>query len=117
MRKVYLDYAAASPVDPRVMEEMLPFFTEKFGNPSSLHFEGDEATGVIEDCRAKIAALIGAESREIIFTSGATEAGNLALIIEQGRYGYLGVYARFAQVDFSLGRFLALNRLQVRAAG
>ena len=76
----YLDYQSSKPVDPRVIEAMLPYFHEHFGNPSSLHGEGDEATKVLEDCRQTIAGFINAEPDEIIFTSGATESNTVALI-------------------------------------
>ncbi|MCK5059140.1 MAG: cysteine desulfurase [Candidatus Aminicenantes bacterium] len=77
---VYLDYQSAKPVDPRVIEEMVPYFHDSFGNPSSLHKVGDEATVVLEECRKTIAGFINAEKDEIIFTSGATESNNLGLI-------------------------------------
>ena len=77
---VYLDYQATTPLDRRVLDAMLPFFTEKFGNPHSVtHAYGREAEAAIEEARAQVATLIGAEPREIVFTSGATEANNLAL--------------------------------------
>jgi cysteine desulfurase len=77
---VYLDYQATTPLDRRVLDAMLPFFTEKFGNPHSVtHAYGREAEAAVEEARAEVAALIGAESREVIFTSGATEANNLAI--------------------------------------
>lgn len=79
-RQVYLDYQSAKPVDPRVIDEMVPFFTEKFGNPSALHNVGDIATDALEDSRKKIAEFINADDDEIVFTSGATEANNQALI-------------------------------------
>lgn len=77
---VYCDYQSAKPVDPRVVDAMLPYFTETFGNASSLHGVGDDATAALDDARARVARLFGAEPQEIVFTSGATEANNLALI-------------------------------------
>ena len=77
---VYLDYHATTPVDPRVLEAMLPYFTEVFGNPaSSGHQWGWRAQEAVEQARREVAALIGASAREIVFTSGATESNNLAI--------------------------------------
>ncbi len=78
-RKVYLDYAATTPVDDEVLEAMLPYFRQKFGNPSSLHNYGQEARDAVEKSRDKIADLIRAKSNSIIFTSSGTEADNLAI--------------------------------------
>jgi cysteine desulfurase len=80
MRRVYMDYAAGMPVDPRVLEAMMPYFSQQYGNPSSLHSWGNEARKAMEDARAKVVALVEAKrSEEIFFTSGGTESNNLAI--------------------------------------
>lgn len=78
-KKIYLDYAATTPVDPRVVKAMSPYFTEKFGNTMSLHSFGQEAKQALEESREAAADLIKAKPDEIIFTSSATESNNLAL--------------------------------------
>lgn len=79
MKRVYLDHAATTPLDPRVLEAMLPHLTDSFGNASSVHTLGRKARFIVEECRERVAALLGAEPGEIIFTSGGTEADNTAL--------------------------------------
>jgi len=79
MQRIYLDHAATMPTHPEVVKAMLPFFTDTFGNPSSIHSHGQEAKGAVEEARTKVAELIGARSEEIVFTSGGTEADNYAL--------------------------------------
>jgi len=79
MKRIYLDYAATTPTHPEVVKAMLPYFTEAFGNPSSIYSYGQEAKGAIEEARVKVASLIGARGEEIVFTSGGTEADNFAI--------------------------------------
>jgi cysteine desulfurase len=79
MRRIYLDHAATTPTRPEAVKAMLPFFTDAFGNPSSIYSYGQEAKGAVEEARTKVAELIGTRSEEIIFTSGGTEADNFAL--------------------------------------
>jgi cysteine desulfurase len=77
---IYLDHHATTPVDARVLEAMLPYFSEKFGNPASKHHRfGWEANDAVEKARKQVAQLIGASSKDVIFTSGGTEANNLAI--------------------------------------
>jgi len=80
MEKIYLDHNATTPLHPEVLEAMLPAFRENFGNPSSIHSFGRTVRVQLDEAREKVAGLIGAQSSEIIFTSGGTEANNLALL-------------------------------------
>ena len=79
-KPVYLDYHATTPVDPRVLEAMLPYFSEDFGNPASRqHAFGWQADEAVVRARGEVASLIGATAGEVVFTSGATESNNLAI--------------------------------------
>lgn len=79
MKRIYMDHAGTTPVRPEVVEAMLPYFTENFGNASTIYSYGREAKKALEDSREKVAQLIGADAKEIYFTSGGTEADNWAL--------------------------------------
>jgi cysteine desulfurase len=79
MRRIYLDHSATTPVDARVLEAMLPFLAERFGNASSVHSFGQEARAAVDKARRQIASLIHARANEVVFTSGGTESNNLAL--------------------------------------
>jgi len=101
---IYLDHHATTPCDPHVVEAMLPYFTAQFGNPSSAHVAGSRTADAIQNAREQVAALIGAQPGEVIFTSGATEANNLAL---------LG-YARAARITNSRRR-IVISALEHKA--
>lgn len=79
MKPIYLDYNASTPVDPQVLDEMLPYLKDKYGNPSSTHAFGAACRAGIEQARERLAALLGCEAEEIIFTSGATESNNMVI--------------------------------------
>src|SRR5215510_10972725 len=79
MRRIYLDHSATTPLDARVLDAMLPFLTERFGNASSVHSFGQEARAAVDKARRQVASLIGARPNEIVFTSGGTESNNLAI--------------------------------------
>ena len=80
MPKIYLDYAAATPLDPRVARVMRPFFASHFGNPSSTHAPGRNARASVDDARAQVASILHCTTNEIIFTHSGTESNNLALL-------------------------------------
>ncbi|MBI2113053.1 MAG: cysteine desulfurase, partial [Candidatus Wildermuthbacteria bacterium] len=85
MKKIYLDYASSTPLDPKVLKEMMPFLKKEHGNPSSLHSWGQKTKAAIEQARVKVAKLLNCAPLEVVFTSGATEANNLAV---RGVVGY-----------------------------
>src|SRR2546427_914644 len=79
MNRVYLDFNATTPVEPEVLDAMLPYFSKEFGNAASIHTPGQRARGAVETAREQVAALIGARPQEIVFTSGGTESDNHAI--------------------------------------
>lgn len=87
MKRIYLDYAATTPVDPLVLEAMQPYFNVNFGNPNSVHYYGREAQAACDEAIEKIALFLNADINSIIFTSGATESNNLAIFGLVGRLG------------------------------
>ena len=104
-RKVYMDHSATTFVDPGVLEKMLPFFSEKYGNPNSVHAWGREVRSCVDEARSKVAALVNAEPREILFTGGGSEADNLAIkgvaevLCEKGRHVITSAIEHHAVLD------------------
>lgn len=96
---IYLDYQSSKPVDPRVVKAMMPFMTEKYGNPSALHAVGDTCTDQLEVDRRTIAQFINADPSEIYFTSGATEANNLAILGYARRNKSKGKHVVISEVE------------------
>jgi cysteine desulfurase len=123
--RIYFDHSATTPLDPRVLEAMAPFLSGAYGNPSSLHQEGRVARTAIDYARAQVAALIGAEAEEIIFTGSGTEADNLALIgavRSSGRPGHVVTSAIEHAAILETCKFLAsggtkITHLSVDADG
>jgi cysteine desulfurase len=79
LRRIYLDNSATTPIDPEVLDAMLPYLRDKFGNASSIHFFGQEARAAVDKARHQVAGLINSRPAEIVFTSGGTESNNLAI--------------------------------------
>lgn len=117
MRKVYLDYASAAPLDGRVFETMQEFYREKFGNPSSLHEDGRLAKKALGEARASVASFMNAEPQEIIFTSGATESNNLAVLGAAQKLKRKGKHVIFSSQEhisnFNLSKRLAKDGFEV----
>ena len=119
---VYADYQSSKPVDPRVIEAMLPYFGPggRFGNAASLHAVGDHATAALEDARAKVARLFGAQPQEIVFTSGATEANNLGIIGYAQRNRRKGDHVIITEAEhisvLNIAKYLEKNGFRVTRA-
>ena len=79
MKNIYLDYNATTPIDPRVLEEMMPYLSENYGNPSSIHSFGRKGKEALDKAREQVSQLISASPKEIVFTSGGSEAANFAI--------------------------------------
>lgn len=99
MSKIYMDHSATTPVDPEVARVMLSTLTASFGNPSSIHGYGNEARKTIEKARKQVATLIGASNEEIVFTSGGTEADNMAIIGAVSAYQSRGRHIITSQIE------------------
>jgi cysteine desulfurase len=117
---VYADYQSSKPVDPRVIEAMLPYFGGTFGNAASLHAVGDDATAALEDARAAVARFFGAQPQEILFTSGATEANNLAIIGYAQRNRRKGDHVIITEAEhisvLNIAKYLEKNGFKVTRA-
>jgi len=119
---VYLDYQAAKPVDERVISAMMPYFNNKFANPSSLHFDGDDATSALKEARQKVADFINApEPESIIFTSSATESNNLALVgaaLNRQKKGNHIIISEIEHISIhNLGKYLEKQGFEVSRVG
>lgn len=104
-RKVYMDHSATTFVDPAVLEKMLPFFSEKYGNPNSVHAWGREVRSCVDEARSQVASLVNAAPREILFTGGGSEADNLAIkgvaevLSDKGRHVITSAIEHHAVLD------------------
>src|ERR1700680_1619624 len=98
MRRIYLHHNATPPVAPEVLAAMLPYFSEAYGNASSIHAFGQTARGAVERARAAVAAVLGARPNEIVFTSGGTESDNAAIFGSLPPWGSLGNDGKIAHV-------------------
>lgn len=117
---VYADYQSSKPVDPRVVAAMQPYFGGAFGNAASLHAVGDDATAALEDARAAVARFFGAQPQEIVFTSGATEANNLAIIGYAQRNRRKGDHVIITEAEhisvLNIAKYLEKNGFRVTRA-
>ncbi len=108
MANIFFDHISTTPIDPRVLEAMMPYFTERYGNPSShIHDQGQQALKAIDAARAEVAGLVNAKPEAIVFTSGATEANNLAIKGAAEAWGKKGKHLVASEVE----HFSVLNAL------
>jgi len=116
MKRVYLDYNATTPVEPQVLEAMLPYFSGEFGNAASIHTPGQRSRAAVETAREQVAALIGARAQEIVFTSGGTESDNHAIfgIVEAAGGGKKHVITTSIEHEAVLNTCQALEKSGVR---
>src|SRR5205809_7118174 len=112
MNRVYLDYNATTPVEPGVLDAMLPYFSVEFGNASSIHTFGQKARAAVETAREHVAALLGARPQEIFFTSGGTESDNHAIfgIVSPSRASRPHVITSFVEHEAVLNACQALEK-------
>ena len=96
---IYLDYNATTPLDPQVLEAMLPYLRSEFGNVSSSHYLGQQASAAIEKARAQVASLIHCQAQEIIFTSGGSESNNMALKGIVSKHAHKGMHIVISAVE------------------
>lgn len=99
MKKAYFDHNATTPLDPRVLDEMLPYFKEQWGNPSSVHEWGQEARYGVEKARARLAKLVGASEDNLVFTSGGTEANNTVLLSVARKFAGQGCHMVTSSIE------------------
>ncbi|PYU39321.1 MAG: cysteine desulfurase NifS [Acidobacteria bacterium] len=121
MNRVYLDFNATTPVEPEVLDAMLPFFSTEFGNAASIHTFGQKSRAAVETAREKVAALIGARPQEIVFTSGGTESDNHAIFgvvlqpLLQARSEVEGSVAHGAVRSGEIGRHIITTAIEHEA--
>jgi len=121
MNRVYLDFNATTPVEPEVLDAMLPFFSTEFGNAASIHTFGQKSRAAVETAREKVAALIGARPQEIVFTSGGTESDNHAIFgvvlqpLLQARSEVEGSVAHGAVCSGEIGRHIITTAIEHEA--
>ena len=120
-RRVYMDYGAAAPVDERALASMMPYFAERFGNPSSLHHAGREPKKALDEARSKVASLVNAKRKEeIVFTSGGTEASNIGIkgvamrLEDEGRHVVTSAIEHISVLNIM--KFLEKNAFEIGRA-